>query len=216
MATLPNLDKDVTKDPSPPAVDTQISPVIIPNGTTLITTKTTNETIDNVNQIIDYISGDAGPNFIPQNAIENLPSALPFAQIVKSVDEIVNNSNTPQDDDELSVPLNANKTYAYILYIQVISPSAADFKHTFSIPTGATGLRSFGAWSSQSFNSTFDITGVASSATNGANQWLAFTGSVKTIGTAGNLTLQWSQNVVDASDTTLEAGSYLLVWETSS
>ena len=72
MTTLPNLNKAVTKDPSPPAVDTEISPISVPDGTTLITTKPFNETIDNVNQIIDYISGDDPSNFIRQNAITTL------------------------------------------------------------------------------------------------------------------------------------------------
>jgi len=69
MATLPGLDKTVTKDPTPPATDTVVSPITIPNGTILVTTKTTNETIDNVNQLIDYVSGDNSPNFIPKSAI---------------------------------------------------------------------------------------------------------------------------------------------------
>ena len=76
MAPLPGLNKGVTKDPSPPPFDTQVSPIVIPDGTTLITTKTTNETIDNVDEIIDYISGDNSPNFIPQGAIANLVTDL--------------------------------------------------------------------------------------------------------------------------------------------
>jgi len=76
MATLPGLNKGVTKDPTPPATDTEISPITIPDGTTLVTTKTTNETIDNVDQLIDYVSGDNSPNFIPQLAIDNLVSDL--------------------------------------------------------------------------------------------------------------------------------------------
>ena len=47
MATLPNLKKGITKDPNPPAVDTKVSPISIPSGTTLITTKPFNEIIDN-------------------------------------------------------------------------------------------------------------------------------------------------------------------------
>ena len=71
LATLPDLNKGVTKDPTPPLTDTVVSPIVIPNGTILVTTKTLNETIDNVDQLIDYISGD-NPNFIPQLAIDNL------------------------------------------------------------------------------------------------------------------------------------------------
>ena len=65
MATLAGLVKDAT----PPATDTELSPLAIPDGTTLLTTK-------QHNKIVDYLSGDAGPDFIPQLAIENLVSDL--------------------------------------------------------------------------------------------------------------------------------------------
>jgi len=61
MATLPGL----VKDASSPPTDTQLSPISVPDGTTLLTTK-------QHNQIVDYLSGDAGPNFIPQAAIDSL------------------------------------------------------------------------------------------------------------------------------------------------
>lgn len=73
---LPGLNKGVTKDPDPPLDDIVISPISVPDGTILVTTKTTNETIDNVDKLIDYVSGEASPNFIPQSAIENLTSDL--------------------------------------------------------------------------------------------------------------------------------------------
>jgi len=76
LAPLLGLNKDVVKDPNPPGADLQTSPITIPNGIDLVTTKTTNETIDNVNQIIDYISGDVVSNFIPQSAIFELVSDL--------------------------------------------------------------------------------------------------------------------------------------------
>jgi len=72
MAPLPGLNKGVFQDPAPPVVDFVLSPITIPNGTTLVTTKTTNETIVNVDELIDYVSGDNGPNFIPQLAIDSL------------------------------------------------------------------------------------------------------------------------------------------------
>lgn len=70
MASLPGL----TKDPSPPATDTEIAPITIPNGTVLVTTRV-------FNKIIDYLSGDAGPDFIPQNAIANLTTDLSAKEV---------------------------------------------------------------------------------------------------------------------------------------
>ena len=72
MATLPGLQKGITKDSSPPATDTQLSPITIPDSTTLLTTKLHNEIVDNEDKLIDYVSGDASPDFIPQNAISTL------------------------------------------------------------------------------------------------------------------------------------------------
>lgn len=76
MTTLPNLQKGITKDATPPLTDTIVSPISIPNGTILITTKLHNEIVDNLDQLIDYVSGDNGPNFIPQSAIADLLTDL--------------------------------------------------------------------------------------------------------------------------------------------
>jgi len=59
----------LVKDPDPPATDTLVSPQVIPDGTTLITTL-------QHNKIIDYLSGDVVGNFIPQSAINNLATDL--------------------------------------------------------------------------------------------------------------------------------------------
>jgi len=75
LATLPNLKKGITKDAFPPATDTQLTPISLPNGTTILTTKLHNEIVDNEDQIIDYISGDNGTK-IPQSAIDSLVSDL--------------------------------------------------------------------------------------------------------------------------------------------
>ena len=84
MATLPGLQKGITKDSAPPATDTEVSPITIPDGTTLLTTKLHNEIVDNEDQLIDYVSGDAGPNFIPQSAIDNLVTDLSNKQPLDS------------------------------------------------------------------------------------------------------------------------------------
>jgi len=95
MATLPGLDKGVFKDPAPPLVDSVLAPITIPNGTILVTTKTTNETIDNVNELIDYVSGDNGPNFIPQLAIDSLVVDLAARELLANK---VTTIGTPGND----------------------------------------------------------------------------------------------------------------------
>ncbi len=95
MAPLPGLNKGVFKDPSPPLVDSLLSPQTIPNGTTLITTKPQNETVDNVNELIDYVSGDNGPNFIPQLAIDSLVADLAARELLANK---VTTIGTPGND----------------------------------------------------------------------------------------------------------------------
>ena len=56
MAPLPGLNKGVFKDPAPPVVDSLLTPISLPDGTLIVTTKTTNETIDNVDELINYVS----------------------------------------------------------------------------------------------------------------------------------------------------------------
>ena len=60
MPTLPGL----VKDAFPPATDTQVSPISIPDGTTLITTR-------QHNKIIDIISGD-DTSKIPNSALDDI------------------------------------------------------------------------------------------------------------------------------------------------
>jgi len=71
MATLPGL----VKDASSPPTDTQLSPISVPDGTILLTTK-------QHNQIVDYLSGDAGSNFIPQLAIDSLAADLAARELL--------------------------------------------------------------------------------------------------------------------------------------
>lgn len=137
-----------------------------------------------------------------------------FARVVKKIDETINSSTVLQDDDELFVALNANKIYTWLLLFYVNSGATPDFKYAFSIPAGATGLRMD---VSQFFvvddENTSAITttvnfGTATPVKSSSN-W----GRVIMGGTAGNLQMQWAQLNSNAGDTTVEAGSLLVVWE---
>ena len=101
MATLPNLNKGVTKDPTPPIVDTQVSPITIPDGTTLVTTKTTNETIDNVDLICNYISGDDAFVIITGDGIGATATATVAAGVVTGI--VVDNGGTGYTTATISI-----------------------------------------------------------------------------------------------------------------
>lgn len=140
----------------------------------------------------------------------------------KTANEVVNNSATLQDDNELVFPLEASAIYEFSLYASYDASTAADVKFAFAVPSGATlSVGQMGPFTAATGNSG-SVT-YASGTTSGAppanaggagvGTRIAYTarGTVKTSTTAGNLQLQWAQANADASDTTVYAGSVLRV-----
>jgi len=138
-----------------------------------------------------------------------------FARVIKKADEIVNNSATLQDDDELFVALPANKIYLFALFLYGRGNTSADMKQAFTIPSGAVGDRLDGNWTSQGpFDNVVNITTTNVLGTsNTTDGQIALYGRVVMAGTAGNLQMQWAQNVATVGDTTVLKGSTLIVWE---
>ena len=137
--------------------------------------------------------------------------------IVKEADETVNNSVAVQNDDELLFAVAANEVWQFEGLLVVSSNAAADFRLTFVGPTGAVG-----AWGATAYNSGLattqsgsggDLAGEGTHAitgtTDGAYTVFRFWGGIHNGANAGNLTLQWAQGTVNASDTIVHAGSYL-------
>jgi len=131
--------------------------------------------------------------------------------VVKKIDQTINNSNTIIDDDEVFLPMLANKVYGYRAHLQFISGVTPDLKVTWTVPAGATGTRNSGALARAPAD-TQNITTISTDATSGNEQNSDYCGVVRMGGTAGNLQLRWAQNVADASDSKMLAGSYLLLW----
>ena len=136
-----------------------------------------------------------------------------FARVVKKVDQIVNSITVDQNDNELLVALTINKTYGFLLYILMQSAADADYKYSFAIPAGASGLKSIGTLGAQTASGTGSITGSVGPATDGNIQNIMVMGRVIMGGTAGNLQYKFSQISSKASDTITLQGSYLVVWE---
>ncbi len=136
-----------------------------------------------------------------------------FARVVKKADEIVNNSTAFQNDDELVVALQANKTYCGILNCIINSSAVADFKYAFTIPSGASGSKTNSSLSSvvaPASASIIDVDILNGIAADGMFQ-LYF--KIIVTATAGNLQLRWAQNTAEVSDTKVIQGSSLVIWE---
>ncbi len=167
---------------------------------------------DEWNKLVDLLSG-IDTDKIPSSALEPGAGGSTFARVVKKVDEIVNNSQVFQNDDELFVPLNANKVYGFWICIFLESTVTADLKANFIVPTGTTGRKSDSSWSSIP-RSTTDITqALIHAPLVSTEEMFVMLGHINVAGTPGNFQFEWAQNLAEATDTKVKAGSFLIVWE---
>lgn len=137
--------------------------------------------------------------------------------VLKTSSEIVNNSSTLQNDNELVLAVEASAQYLLSMMLVYSSASAADIKLAWSAPASATmiwvphGIGSSVATltgdiftQSQSISSTPALGGAA-----GLTSIAHVIGNLTVAGTAGNLQFRWAQDAATASDTTVLAGSWM-------
>ena len=147
---------------------------------------------------------------------------------VKTADEVVNNSNTLQDDDHLKWTVAANEVWLFELYLfYTVANAASDFKMGWTVPSGTTML-----WNPYVYvtdvtkdtrwpatgTATQTVLGEGDTAISGAgtnNQQYRATGIVRVSSTGGTLQMQWAQNTAHASDSTLRKDSALILWRTA-
>jgi len=131
--------------------------------------------------------------------------------VVKTADEIVNNSATLQNDDELFLPVKANTRYYCEAYLKVTSGSTPDIDVTFTVPSGATGGHGVPTVNNAS---AFIAFGTAKMfGTDGTAQSLIFYALLTTSSTTGNIQLQWAQDTANVSNTTVHDNSCLILYE---
>lgn len=135
---------------------------------------------------------------------------------IKTSDEVVNNSSTLQNDDQLVVALTANAVYRLTVEAQYTAGTTADYKWAFTFPAGTTvSIAQPALWSTataytQAVGPLTSGTAVAAGGNGtGTKATIFMVGIVTVGGTAGNLQYQWAQNAATVEDTTTYAGSYL-------
>jgi len=128
---------------------------------------------------------------------------------------VVNNSEVMVDDDELLFAALANKTYIGFMYFFCKGGTTPDIKVAFTLPAGASGIWLNGLWragtSLDGFVNAVTPDVHSTSVTNG--NYLARFFKIVTVGTAGDCQIQLAQNVATVSDTVIDIGSQLIVWE---
>ena len=137
-------------------------------------------------------------------------SGADVVTVIKSVDEIVNNSATLQDDDALFFDVDANQVWTFDFVLQANSGTTPDLRFAVTAPAGSicdVGYENteFAATVGQ-YGCGVTTNRVASS---GNDEVIRVTGTVRTSGTAGQVTLQWAQFTANASDSTVYSGSYV-------
>ena len=133
----------------------------------------------------------------------------------KTSDETVNNSTTLQNDDHLVIAVGANEVWYFEALLLYNSGTTPDIKFAFTVPSGASlswSLVNKGDTSggdaalqlSQTSGAALIVLGTA-----GIHVCLV-KGIVRMSSTAGNLQLQWAQQVANASDTKVLTDSWLV------
>jgi len=143
--------------------------------------------------------------------------------VIKTADETVTSSITPQPDNELVVPLLANTDYWVECMIIYDGIQAADILVGWTYPAstaidwtygglhiGATVGSDRVSRSSRTETQTGDA-GCPNAATGTSNAILPIEGIVRTSGTAGSLTLTWAQRATNATGTIVRAGSLMIL-----
>ena len=148
------------------------------------------------------------------------PAGTPTGVFARKTANETRVDNTRADDSELKVALAANKVYRFdAAFFYSNASNTPDIKFRFNVPAGATLLMAEQVLTSGATSVAGSIVaeglaaGVDSIAGAGFTSAVVnarFTGIVVMGSTAGNLQIQWAQNVTDAANgTTLYANSFI-------
>ncbi len=132
--------------------------------------------------------------------------------IIKKTDEIVNNSTTFQYDEYLQFKTRLNTTYNVTLKFIFQSSTTADLKYRLEIPFGGVADRIQGEWQHGPQNTSAWTTSQFIPG-QGDKRIISVHGIITTASTEGSIKMEWAQNTLHASDTTIYAGSLMTVVE---
>lgn len=130
--------------------------------------------------------------------------------VIKSADQVINNSATLTNDSELKFTVEASEEWTFRFVLQANSPTTPDLQFAVTAPSGATcDINVLDTEGSTAVSNLGCGTSSGVIASNGTDDTYEIVGTVRNGTTAGTVQLQWAQNVATAVDTTVYEGSYL-------
>lgn len=124
------------------------------------------------------------------------------------------------NDTHLFAPVEANSMYVWTLVVNFSSVAAADFKYTFTGPTGSTCANTTHVLVDAAGNdhinaeASFNDTTVAATGIGpGDIECMLLEGCITTAATAGNFRYLWAQNTSNVATTSVWLNSYLEIWK---
>lgn len=148
------------------------------------------------------------------------PKGLTFVR--KTADEVVNDSNTLQDDDALKFSIAASETWVAEFFVHFTTSLAGDIKFAVTVPSGAT-IRGAVSQQTGTANQNPSYLGIDTSGqarivladAEGATalRMVHIPATVVNSTTAGDVQLQWAQNTADAVDTKVYTNSWLRAYQ---
>ena len=142
-------------------------------------------------------------------------------KVAKTANQVVNNSTTLVNDLHLVAALPAINTYYHVAIIaRYTSSTTADIKFSLTLPAGATGFIGgpglTTAAAGQTADADFEAVTIPAVRPYGGAGGATFTlvtlnATILTGANAGNCQLQWAQNALDATNTTIFAQSLMKI-----
>ena len=143
--------------------------------------------------------------------------------VKKATDQVVTNSTTLVNDNDLKFPVYELKSYYFVANIEFTSGSMSDIKLAFTVPTGA--ILRWGPINGMKVDPSGSVVVQGQETTSGASMafgYAAAGGSRQLItvagyvecdaGESGDLQLRWAQNTASSAEpTTVRSGSSLKV-----
>jgi hypothetical protein len=146
---------------------------------------------------------------------DNLLAMGPHLIVRKPSDESIPSSTVLQDDDHLVLPVAANEIWLVRYNLKVTIPVTPQMKMAFTFPASGdinlsgTEFNAAGTLTKITFQGTTTPTATQDFLGSASNRHIVLDGVFVNAGNAGNLVLQWAQNVSNASATIMKANSTL-------